>query len=294
MANRRCPISTVNSTAGAGRPHHATQRNGRNFSSCILKIIGQKAGKVYQLHLVVNPVSIQPQRNTVIERRPSVGVRSDLCPCLLITLRWRCSRVTVRRRTFPNIIPIDKMIGIPADGLYLLRLHVAVDLIWSRVIFAGENRWFTVTVCLDIETVWFHGAFYVCFAFRIMSYSPPHLLSSGPGRQDRFFMCSVLILVGLLFDCIEICGGSTRSTDKPAMFCHYLNVECLKYCWQAVFLCEDVHFCTLRACLCGCVWKNSNRYHFTSWSDVNIIFFSPNWRNFVYFKNNWWHIHITR
>lgn len=117
MANRRCPISTVNWSAGAGRPHHATQRNGRNFSPCILKIDVQKAGKVYQLHPVVNPDSIQPQRNTVIERRPSLGVRADLCLCLLITLRWRLSPVTVRHRTFPNISPIDKMIGIPEDGL---------------------------------------------------------------------------------------------------------------------------------------------------------------------------------
>lgn len=269
MANRRCPISTVNLTAGAGRPHHATQRNGRNFSSCILKIIGQKAGKVYQLHLVVNPVSIQPQRNTVIERRPSVGVRTDLCPCLLITLRWRCSLVTVRRWTFPNIIPIDKMIRIPEDGLYLLRLHIAVDLIWSRVIFAGENRWFTVTVCLDIETVWFHGAFYVCFAFRIMSYSPPHLgfLHYHQAHADRIISLYVLcwflggswFIIWLHWDLQRKHSQHWQTSNILSLF-KYVMFVLLASCFCVI----DIHFSTLQACLCTCVWKNSNKYHFTT------------------------------
>ncbi len=140
---------------------------------------------------MVNPDSIQPQRNAVIERRPALGVRADLCPCLLITL-------TTGHRSpldIPKYYSDRQDDRNPWGWTYFSRLGVAVELIWSRVSFAGENRWVTVTVCLDIETVWFHGAFYVCFAFRIMSYSwiikqrgrtPPclgflHLLT-GPDR----------------------------------------------------------------------------------------------------------------
>lgn len=168
MANRRDPISTVNLTTGAGHPHHAAQSNGCHFSSCILKINGQKAGKVYQLHPVVNPDSIQPQCNTVIERRPSLGVRADLCLCLLLMTALTGHRSLLDVPKYYSDRQDDRN---PWGWTYFSRLGIAVDLTWSRVSFAGENRWVTVTVCLDIETVWFHGAFYVCFAFRIMSYS---------------------------------------------------------------------------------------------------------------------------
>ncbi|KAL1254186.1 hypothetical protein QQF64_016415 [Cirrhinus molitorella] len=98
MANRRYPISTVNFTAGAGHPHHATQRNGRNFSPCVLKIDGQKAGKVYQLHPVVNPDSIQPQRNTVIERRPSLGDYVLFMQCREVSLNYTVFRDGVEEK----------------------------------------------------------------------------------------------------------------------------------------------------------------------------------------------------
>lgn len=55
---------------------------------------------------------------------------------------------------------MDKLGAVPEDQQYLLRLRITVDLAVGLPMCWGKNRWYTVMVHLDIETVWFHGAFY--------------------------------------------------------------------------------------------------------------------------------------